>query len=108
MQMSFSELSRGLAEDLSTKAKHYGADGCSKLDALVMVELAGRHLYPLDAKLDAVVERRLAEQGWRSVSMVFIPYGVVVVGKKNSPEFLRTRVGNILSEWSRPDGWFDL
>lgn len=43
--LSFSELSQLVAEALTGKAAHYGPNGCSQLDALVYVDLDGRHLF---------------------------------------------------------------
>lgn len=105
--LSFVELSQDLAKSLSGKASRYGAKGCAKLDALVYVNLDGRHLYPRTAKLDPAVTQELGRQGWRSVSMVFIPYSAVIVAKPDCPSFLRDRAGRIRRKWARPDGWFD-
>ncbi len=105
--LSFAELSQDLAESLSDKASKYGVKGCAKLDALVQVSLRGRHLYPLVPKLDPTVAYQLDQQGWRSISMLFIPYSAVVVAKSDCPKFLRDEAGRILSKWPHPDGWFD-
>lgn len=105
--LSFAKLSRELAHTLSEKASKYGVDGCAKLDALVYVNLGGRHLYPLDPTLDAAVVAELDRHAWRSVSMLLVPYGVVVIAKPGCPRFLRNRVGRTVMKWPHPDGWFD-
>jgi hypothetical protein len=105
--LSFAELSQDLAKSLSDKASKYDVEGCGKLDALVYVNLGGRHLYPLIPKLDAAVAHELDQQGWRSVSMVFVPYSAVAIGKPDCPNFLRHKAGRIRMKWPHPDGWFD-
>ena len=49
----------------------------------------------------------LEAQGWRSVSMVFIPYAVVMTANSTAPDFLRKRVGQIANAWPEPEGWFE-
>jgi hypothetical protein len=105
--MSFAEVSAEIAEALRDKASHYGPRGCAKLDALVYVDLHGRHLWPLDPQPDPQAAKDLHDQGWRSVSFVFLPYGVVLAVQSSAPAFLKERVGRILREWPGPDGWFE-
>lgn len=105
--MSFSEISQLVSEGLAEKASHYGVKTCSELDALVNVDLSGRYLWPLEPALDAKVAEELSRQAWRSVSMLFVPYGVVVIATHDAPEFLKDRDGLILNEWPDPEGWFD-
>lgn len=105
--MSFGEVSRVIAKDLAKKASHYGVDNSSKLDALVNVDLSGRHLWPLESTLEAEVSDALSQQGWCSVSMLFLPYGLVLTAKPDAPDFLKDDAGVILNKWPNPDGWFD-
>ncbi|MEY9828903.1 hypothetical protein ABIA25_000718 [Sinorhizobium fredii] len=105
--LSFTDVSRGIAESLSSKASKYGVEACAKLDALVYVNIPGRHLYPLIPKLDPIVAEELDRQGWRSVSMVFIPFSCVLVAKADCPAFLRKKTGRVRMKWPHPGGWFD-
>jgi Putative endonuclease, protein of unknown function (DUF1780) len=45
--LSLDDTGRLLADRLARKAARYGAETCSALDALVYVDLHGRHLWPL-------------------------------------------------------------
>ncbi|MBA9036768.1 DUF1780 domain-containing protein [Rhizobium leguminosarum] len=105
--LSLSDVSRDIAKSLSTKASKYGVQACAKLDALVYVNFPGRHLYPLTPKLDPIAAEELHRQGWRSVSMVFIPYSCVLVAYEDCPEFLRNKTGRVRMKWQHPVGWFD-
>lgn len=105
--ISLPEVSRDIAESLSAKADKYGLEACAKLDALLYVNVPNRHLYPLTPMLDPLAVQRLAEQRWRSVSMVFIPFSCVLVTKEGAPTFLMQKAGCIFSEWPHPMGQFD-
>lgn len=105
--MSFDDVSRAIAEGLTEKASHYGIKNCSGLDVLVYVDLKGRHLWPLEPALSAEVARILEKQGWRSASMLFVPYGAVLLAQADAPSFLQDKAGLILNEWPHCDGWFD-
>ena len=100
-------LRQEIAQSLAEKASHYGVKNCSTLDALVYVDLSGRHLWPLEAALEPKTADELTRQGWRSVSMVFLPYGAVLAAKPDAPPWLKDKVKRILHEWPHPDGWFD-
>jgi len=65
------------------------------LDALVYVNLRGRHLYPAP---DVIEEdaRAVAHLGWRSVSVLWPPYAVVISAKSAAPKFLRVKTGQII------------
>ena len=105
--LSFSDVSVDIAQRLSAKASKYGVQACTMLDALVYVNIPGRHLYPLTPKLDPTAAEELDRQGWRSVSMVFIPYSCVLIAKEDCPEFLRNKAGRVRMKWPHPGGWFD-
>ncbi|TBB60739.1 hypothetical protein ELH43_36890 [Rhizobium ruizarguesonis] len=51
--------------------------------------------------------QELDGQGWRSVSMVLIPYICVLVANEDCPEFLRNKAGRVRMKWQHPVGWFD-
>ena len=65
------------------------------LDALVYVNLRGRHLYPAP---DVIEEdtRAVADLGWRSVSVLWPPYAVVISARSAAPKFLRVKTGRII------------
>jgi hypothetical protein len=105
--MSFGEVSQAIATGLAHKASRYGADNCSKLDALVYVDLNGRHLRSLEPIMDANATDEIRRQSWRSVTMLFLPYSTVLSAKPDAPDFLKDSAGPILNKWPNPDGWFD-
>jgi Putative endonuclease, protein of unknown function (DUF1780) len=105
--MSLGEASHEVAEALTEKAARYGVPGCAMLDALVYLDLTGRHLWPLEPAQNANIASELERHGWRSVSFVFLPYGVVLTAKSSAPVFFKDKVGLVLKEWTNPDGWFD-
>jgi hypothetical protein len=43
----------------------------------------------------------LALQGWRSVSVLCAPYGMVLYAASGAPDFLRTVTGRLLRQWER-------
>jgi Putative endonuclease, protein of unknown function (DUF1780) len=96
-----------VAEALTEKSRRYGPRVCGTLDAVTYFDVGNSHLYttePQDAP-DAFAELR--RQGWRSVSMLALPYGVVLTASTEAPDFLRARPGSALKEWPGPDGWFE-
>ena len=105
--ISYDEISREVAKHLKRKATHYGNRTCAKVDALVYIDPhPKRHLWPLEPVPEH--HKDLVQQGWRSVSMIILPYGSVLAACRGASEFLLSRNGQILMEWGRPDGWFDL
>lgn len=103
LPLSFEALVAELTEALSKKAVKYGT-GCRDLDALVYVNLEGRHL---DANSVVPDLSELRAQGWRSVSVLFSPYAVVLFACDDAPEFIRTASGRPLSKWEDWDTLFD-
>ena len=65
------------------------------LDALVYVNLRGRHLYPAPDVFDEDA-RAVADLGWRSVSVLWPPYAVVISARSAAPKFLRVKTGQII------------
>jgi hypothetical protein len=97
-------MSRLVADTLAKKAAHYG--NCTGLDALVNVDLGDRYLWPLEGALKTKVAAQLNRHGWRSVSMLSVPYGLVLCAGAGAPHFLADKVGRPLHEWDKLDGWF--
>jgi hypothetical protein len=82
--MSFDDAAQLVADGLSEKAARYGTATCASLDALVYVDLHNRHL-----------------------SMLFVPYGVVLLAAPTAPAVISARAGRVLNEWPGLDGLFD-
>jgi hypothetical protein len=106
--IQFREAAQIVAENLALKAAHYGAANCATLDALVYIDLRNRHLWPLQPGPESQVANELERQGWRSVSMLFVPYAAVLSTRVGAPEFLADKVGGILNECPDPEGLFDV
>ena len=94
-QMSPDELAQLVASALVPKSRRYGPTSCSELDALVYVNPGGQHLWPVSPPTDEALSAML-DQDWRSVSILFPPYGAVFFARPNGPEFLRTKAGQTL------------
>ena len=96
-----------VTEALTEKSRRYGQRLCGMLDAVAYIDLGGSHLYPVEASgaSDALAELR--RQNWRSVSMLSLPYGVVLTANASAPDFLGDRLGSVRSDWLGPDGWFE-
>lgn len=103
----FDRATKMVAEALTEKSRRYGPRVCGTLDAVAYIDLGGSNLYPAKpgATSDALAE--LCRQGWRSVSMLSLPYGVVLIADAGAPDFLSDRLGSACSEWPGPDGWFE-
>ena len=91
--------------ELEQKASHYGTNTCAQLDALLYVNLLGKHLYPLSK---AHVPEELRAQGWGSVCFLVAPYSHVLAVTPESPEFLRQYEGSTRQECQNPDTMFDV
>ena len=76
---------------LAPHAAWYGAR-CTGLDALVCVDACQRGLAP-PALVPGVVA--LPRQGWRSVSVWWPPYGLVLYAASGAPAFLRWGTGKL-------------
>lgn len=74
-----------IIQALTKKAQKYGA-GCSAIDALVYVSLKDQYLA---AHSDMLNLDKLRSQGWRSVGLLFPPYGVILFAEPMAPDFLR-------------------
>lgn len=84
--VSFVELVSEIVDALSEKAQKYGT-GCNDIDALVYVNLGNRFLAP-NSNVPNI--DKLRSQGWRSVSVVFPPCGVILFAGSAAPDFLST------------------
>jgi hypothetical protein len=99
------ELVDVVTDGLRSKSGDYGPRGCAALDALVYADITGtRFLTPRSVARDV---SRLEQQGWRSVSVLFPPYGIVLLAHDSAPAFLRKLVGKTRRAWRKPDGLFD-
>lgn len=96
-----------VVDALAGKARHYAPASIATLDALVYLDLANSHLGRLDHPPTPAVIDELTCQGWRSVSLLAIPYGAVLMTSASAPEFLKIKSGLVLSVWPGPDGWFE-
>jgi hypothetical protein len=79
---------------LLTKKKQMRMATRSGLDALVYVNLQGRHLYPAPEAVDD--PSALAQLGWRSISVLFPPYAIVICATADAPDFLRQQLGRVV------------
>jgi hypothetical protein len=101
--LSLHELLTELTKALSEKATKYGT-GCKDLDALVYVNLVGRHLGANSVLPDV---SKLRGQGWRSVSVLFPPYSMVLSAESTAPAFIQMASGQAVSKCSDWDTLFD-
>lgn len=92
-----------IVEALSEKSKKYGT-GCKDIDALVYVNLEDRYLVA-DFTIPNIAD--LQSQGWRSVSILFPPYGVVLFATAVAPKFLNSIQPGQYMEWSNIDTLFE-
>ena len=103
----FDRSAKMVADALAGKARHYAPATTAALDALLYLDLANSHLWPLEPGPASAVTDELNRQGWRSVSMLSLPYGSVLTASSNAPEFLKSKAGLIFNEWPGPNGWFE-
>jgi hypothetical protein len=80
---------------LSEKAKKYGIT-CQDLDMLIYLDLRKRFLAAGSAVPNV---EPLKAQGWRSVSLLFPPYGVVLFAKPEAPDFLKAAEAKLHMKW---------
>ena len=99
------ELVNAVTDALESKSKKYGLHGCSRTDALVYADITStRVLVPRSIAHDV---SRVQRQGWRSVSVLFPPYGIVLIARDSAPTFLRNLAGKSRSAWRSLDGLFE-
>ena len=80
---------------LFKKAKKYGV-ACQDLDMLIYLDLRKRFLAEGSAGQNV---DPLKAQGWRSVSLLFPPYGVVLFVKPEAPDFLKASEAKLCTKW---------
>lgn len=103
--MSLSELTVMVADALEVKARKYGKTQCLALDAMVYADLTRTRFFLPNEEHGGISS--LQEQGWRSVSVLFPPYGIVLSATSDAPSFLKTFVGTAHNHWSDLNGLFD-
>jgi hypothetical protein len=91
-----------ITEALAQHASWYGAR-CIGLD--VVVSLEGYHGM-LTPATQAPETGTLAMQGWRSVSVLCPPYGMVLYAASGASDFLRTVTGRLLRQWDNCETLF--
>ena len=108
-QTLIQEIVGGLIKKSEKYEKNYNINKCQyrccDLDALVYVNRSDRCLNPDFTVLNVDM---LKQQGWRSVSVLFPPYGIVLLAEASAPEFLRAISPCQKSEWKSIDTLFDL
>jgi Putative endonuclease, protein of unknown function (DUF1780) len=88
---------------LAEHAAWYGAR-CVGLDVVFAVDGYHGVLAPL---VQAPEIGALALQGWRSVSLLCPPYGIVLYAASGAPDFLRMVTGRLLRQWENSDTLFE-
>jgi putative endonuclease (uncharacterized protein DUF1780) len=88
---------------LAQQAAWYGAR-CVGLDVVFAVDGPHDLLAP---PAQAPEIGALALQGWRSVSMLCPPYGIVLYATSAAPAFLRTVTGRLLRQWDNCETLFE-
>jgi hypothetical protein len=104
--MSAEELTLAITQALDEKARKYGRSQCSRLDALVYVNLTLTSVLRPDTTPGNTAG--LTAQAWRSVSLVFPPYGIVLFTTSDASGFLRQLLGSVRMEWSNVNELFDV
>lgn len=103
--MSIEELTAIITQALDAKAQRYGRSQCSRLDALVYVNLTFTRFLQPDTAPGNI--SGLAAQAWRSVSLIFPPYGIVLSATSDAPGFLQQLLGRVLTEWGDIENLFE-
>ena len=98
------ELVELVAKALKAKSEKYGLVGCAQTDALIYADVTDkRFLLPRSTTRNLAT---LEGKGWRSVSVLFPPFGLVLLARINAPEFLRLLVGKTRKTCRKPNGLF--
>jgi hypothetical protein len=99
------DLTVGVSHVTAALAQHaawYGAR-CVGLDVVFAVDRGHGVLAP---PAQAPEIGALALQGWRSVSILCPPYGMVLYAASCAPDFLRTVTGRLLQQWDNIETLF--
>ncbi|MGL4262164.1 MAG: hypothetical protein ACRCV5_12565 [Afipia sp.] len=97
----------GVQGRIQREAARYGAAACASLDALVYIDLRNRHLWPIKSTGHSQATAILQAQAWRSVSVLVVPYGIVLLAAPTAPEVISARAGLVLNNWPELDGLFE-
>jgi Putative endonuclease, protein of unknown function (DUF1780) len=103
-RISLKDLVPEVATALAEKATKYGA-GCKDLDALMYVDLPDCLLEDNSPIADTA---QLQQQGWRSVSLLFVPYGIVLFANDHAQTFLRSAEKKAQMQWANIDTLFEV
>lgn len=101
--VALAELVPKIDDALSEKAQKYGT-GCNGIDALVYVNL-GNHFLAADSDVPHL--DKLKSHGWRSVSILFPPYGIILFAGSMAPDFLTALVPGQYMSWNDIDSLFE-
>jgi hypothetical protein len=91
--MGTAELLREVVRALEKKTRRMANRG--SLDALVYMNLRGRHLYPAPDVIEGDTSV-VAQIGWRSVSVLWPPYAVVICAQQATPSFIRAKARMVI------------
>lgn len=80
----------GLVQRAVTKKWRKYRSGCGDVDMLVSISLQNRHLCPTSPWAEVSDFR---DQGWRSVSLLFVWHTAVLFSSATAPHFIRSAVG---------------
>jgi hypothetical protein len=92
--ISFPEIATEVRKRLEAKFCKLREHGCRGIDALVHITLVDRYLYPPEFIRTEDV-RTIEAEGWRSVSVLIVPYATVVFANDTAPAFLKDHVGQV-------------
>jgi hypothetical protein len=96
--MEFPEMAGVTAKRLEEKFAKLGQQGCRGIDALVYIDLLKpvvRYLHPA-AFIETEDANTMRAHGWRSVSVLMVPYATVLFAAETAPSFLRHHQGAVL------------
>jgi hypothetical protein len=96
--MEFSDMVTVSAKRLGEKFDKLGQQGCRGIDALVYVNLykpVTRYLYPAEFMQTSDLDN-IRSQGWRSASVLMVPYATVLFATDTAPSFLQEHRGDVL------------
>ncbi len=102
-QLASFEIPNSLSKKASEYPKKYPR-GCQDIDALVYVNIDDKYLSNFQLSEEDV--KSLKYQNWRSVSILFPPYGVVLIAEAEAPDFLNIVKWQPQNRWD-PDTLFE-
>jgi hypothetical protein len=96
--MGWDEIVRLIGGVLPKKTAH------SDIDLLVHIALGERFLNLKSAPADFT---NIVSSRWRSVSITFPPFAVVLHASELAPGFLKAKVGAMCRKWESSEGWYE-